>query len=223
MISVIIPTLNEEKYLGKCLEGLKKQSFRDFEIIVVDGKSTDNTVEIAKRYSRVIMSDKRGVGYQQNLGAEYAKGDILIFTHADTILPPNTLLEISRAMARNSIVGGSTTGIFEPIDYRVRVLNLFSPLVQMILKITYAYCIFVRKDAFDKTDGFRNCICEDNEFGQKLKNQGKITILDNCPHYASSRRFRYMGFYSTIWLWMTEYFRIKFGSNTPIEKYPVVR
>ena len=232
MISVIIPTLNEEKYISKCLQGLKNQTFKDFEVIIVDGKSSDNTIGTIKKNFRgknhfnykIVTSDKRGVGHQQNVGAKHAKGDIFVFTHADTVISRNTLEKINELFQkRRNVVGGSIIGKFEPIDYRVKLLNIYSPVAQKVLGITYAYCNFVRRSVFEKMEGFRNCICEDNEFGFRLKKEGKIKILTNCRHFVSSRRFVHRGFYSTIWLWISEYLKIKFGRHTPIELYPVVR
>ena len=224
MISVIIPALNEEKYIRKCLEGLKKQTFKDFEVIVVDGNSTDNTVKISKQYSKVVIAKNRGIGYQQNLGVKNAKGDILVFTQADVTFPPNILYEINKAIeSSKDIVGGSTTGIFEPINYKVKLLNLVSPIIQKTLSITYGHCIFVRKDIFEKTTGFRNCICEACDFSFRLKKHGKVVILTDCSYLVSSRRFVHKGFYSPLWLWVSEYFKIKFGFRTPIEMYPAVR
>jgi glycosyltransferase involved in cell wall biosynthesis len=80
MLSVIIPAFNEEKFLPRCLESLKNQKFKDFEIIVVDNNSTDKTAEIAKKFNVILVSEKsQGVAYARNKGAEIAKGEILIF------------------------------------------------------------------------------------------------------------------------------------------------
>ena len=125
MISVIIPALNEEKYISKCIEGVKSQAFKDYEVIIVDGKSSDKTIEVIKKISnyKVIISDKRNAPYQRNLGAKYAKGDFLIFTDADTILSPNAFYEINKLLKENqNVAGGSITGIFEPGDLQINIL-----------------------------------------------------------------------------------------------------
>lgn len=89
MISVIILTKNEEKNIGKCFDYLYKQTYSDFETIIVDGNSTDSTVEIAESYGMKIIKedkDKGGFGYARNLGVKNTKGDLIVFLSADTFL-----------------------------------------------------------------------------------------------------------------------------------------
>lgn len=86
MLSIIIPTLNEEKHLEKLLKSIKKQDFNHYEIIVADAGSKDKTLEIAKRYKcRIAKGGSPAQG--RNQGAEEARGDLLLFLDADVILP----------------------------------------------------------------------------------------------------------------------------------------
>lgn len=93
-LSVIIPTLNEEKYLPFLLLSLAQQSFQDFEVIVVDGNSDDQTVKVAKSFEKkvsnlhILESKKRSLPYQRNMGASKATGDWLLFIDADTVCLP---------------------------------------------------------------------------------------------------------------------------------------
>ncbi|MEI6479049.1 MAG: glycosyltransferase, partial [bacterium] len=91
MISIIIPTLNEEKILAKTLSELKKLTVCDHEIIVTDGKSTDNTISIAKRYADKVVENKSGkrqtIGEGRNMGANVAVGEFLVFMDADVEIP----------------------------------------------------------------------------------------------------------------------------------------
>ncbi len=87
--SIIIPTLNEEKYLPFLLKNLERQSFKDFQIIIVDGGSTDKTKQIVEGYSEKLpivffRSEKKNVAFQRNYGAEKAKGKYLVFLDADS-------------------------------------------------------------------------------------------------------------------------------------------
>src|SRR3989344_6976071 len=82
--SFIIPTLNEGEYLEECLKSIKSQNFNDYEIIIVDSYSKDNTVKIAKKYgAKVLYESKKGPAVARNTGAKKAKGEILIFPDAD--------------------------------------------------------------------------------------------------------------------------------------------
>ena len=91
MLSIIIPTYNEEDYIGKLLQSLCEQTYGDFEVIVVDGQSEDDTISAAKMFSdklsiQIINSSERNVAYQRNLGVANAKGDLLLFLDADILL-----------------------------------------------------------------------------------------------------------------------------------------
>ena len=91
--SIVIPTLNEEKYLPKLLQNLADQTFKDFEVIHVDGRSEDKTVQKAARFSKkldikTLISQKRHVSHQRNLGGKKAQGKWLVFMDADNFLKP---------------------------------------------------------------------------------------------------------------------------------------
>src|ERR1051325_6774558 len=98
--SIVIPTLNEERYLPHLLLDLSRQTFRNFEVTIVDGMSEDQTVFNARQFQnrferfRVLESDRRNVSHQRNLGAQTARADWLIFFDADNRLPKDFLQKI---------------------------------------------------------------------------------------------------------------------------------
>lgn len=107
-ISVVIPTFNDEKDLDDCLSSLKKQS-KDFELIVVNGHSTDKTAETAERHgARVVYEDHGTRGGACNVGAEESSGDIIVFTDADATFPDNWLEKIEKKFEETGadVVGG---------------------------------------------------------------------------------------------------------------------
>jgi glycosyltransferase involved in cell wall biosynthesis len=112
-VSVVIPAYNAEKFIEKCLLSLKEQTFKDFEIIVVDDCSKDRTYEIASKYAHVIKNEKNlGVGESRNVGARASRGEILVFTDSDVVTLPNWLHRIIDTMTKLNLkcVGGGYCG-----------------------------------------------------------------------------------------------------------------
>src|SRR5258706_12770209 len=106
LISVIIPVFNEEKVIGECLDSLKLQSLKGFEIIVVDDGSTDSTLEIAKKFdAKIFEQNHHGPGVARNLGAKHAKGKILVFVDADMTFESNFLRNLCKPIQKNKIKG----------------------------------------------------------------------------------------------------------------------
>jgi glycosyltransferase involved in cell wall biosynthesis len=88
-VSIIIPTLNEERHIARCLVSIQNQDFEDYEVIIVDNGSTDKTLHIINHFRKIrfFINDKlQGAGYAKNLGAKYAKGNILLFIDADEVI-----------------------------------------------------------------------------------------------------------------------------------------
>jgi rSAM/selenodomain-associated transferase 2 len=189
MISIIIPTLNEELMIGKCLYQFD-QYLENLEIIVVDGGSTDDTVSIVKSFAKVtlIQESEKGRGRQMNRGASVAKGDILLFLHADTLLPPGGLGMIDAAMRGQNVVAGSFYLCF---DHRGLLLQLYSWLSK-INHVLFTYGVqglFLPRSVFEEIGGFAEMpLMEDVEVQQRLRRIGRFVKLNHCVN-TSSRRF----------------------------------
>ena len=185
-ISVIIPTLNEESHIEKTLQSVIKQE-GNYEFYVVDGGSTDNTVVIAKRYACVISS-KRGRAIQMNAGAKLCKGDILLFLHADTLLPDNAFREIRKRMKDDTVVGGSFYIEFDADNFILRGISFISRFDFRIFHFG-DQGIFVRRDVFQALRGYKEIpIMEDYDFYKRLAGQGKVVLL-RMPVISSARKF----------------------------------
>lgn len=106
-ISVIIPTYNEESVIKDCLNSLKNQTFKDFEIIVVDDGSTDKTLEILSKEPKVKLLRQKhiGPGLARNMGAENAKGEILVFVDADMTFDKNFLENLILPIIKGEVIG----------------------------------------------------------------------------------------------------------------------
>lgn len=195
MISVIIPVLNEELSLKKTLAHLKTYK-GEIEFIIVDGGSSDKTVQVGKHYGKVIPS-KRGRGLQMNKGAFEAKGDTLLFLHADTIPPKNGFPLIHDALQDNS-VGGAFKVTFDRGGWLMKLIEFRSNFRASAFKIFFGdQAIFVRKDVFIRMNGFKNLpIMEDLEFSSRMKKQGKVALIKE-PVLTSARKFLHKGMVKT--------------------------
>ena len=196
-MSAIIPTLNEEGYLERCLASLKNQKTCDnFEIIVVDGGSSDATVKIAKRFAdKVVVSQKRSPSVQRNLGAKMAKGKFLAFIDADTVASESWLKGIIETMQDQNVA--CVTGPLFPLErirrpYLYRLTNI---LQKALVKINYplfwgASCAF-RTDAFWKINGFDEKLLtsEDHDISLRIRRIGKAAFNDYISAFTSHRKF----------------------------------
>jgi len=185
-ISIIIPTLNEEILIEKTLQSILKQD-GNYEVYVVDGGSTDNTVTIAKRYAHVINT-KRGRAIQMNAGAKLCSGDILLFLHSDTLLPDNAFREIRKRMRDNTVAGGSFYITFDTDHFILRGISFITRFNFRLFHFG-DQGIFVRKSVFQTLQGYKDIqIMEDYDFYKRLKGQGKVILL-RMPVLSSARRF----------------------------------
>lgn len=207
MLSIIIPTLNEEKYLPLLLDSIKKQSFSDYEIIVSDAGSKDKTIEIAKKYGCQVV--KGGLlPFGRNRGADSAKGDIFLFLDADVILPENFLkTAVERFKKYNLGIAGFSIQPSDgkPIDkIFFNFLNGFSTLTQKILPYSTA-AIMSSRDTHYKIKGFDEEIVfiEDYPYAKAASKVSRYKFFWNLPFYTSVRRFEKDGRFNVYFKYVT--------------------
>lgn len=199
-VSVIITTKNEEKYIENCLKSVKNQTLKPVDIIVTDSESDDRTVKIARKYTNKILVKKCGISEGRNMGAKMARGDILAFLDADTMLLPNTLEKVVEAYVDKRVVGASCPVLPMSADIRyVSVYMIFNALAKMSITvgkphIAGMFCTY-RKDAFIKSGGFdKECgICEDFHLSVRMRKLGKIKFVMHALALTSHRRIQKMG------------------------------
>lgn len=191
-ISIIIPALNEEGYLEKTLLHTLKLKGK-FEIIVVDGGSTDHTQKIAQGFKdiRTLVVGK-GRANQMNQWALHAKGEVLLFLHADTLLPQNTYQDITKQLQKPGHIGGSFRLRFNkshPILKFYSWCSLFS-----LEFFTYGdHGIFIKENIFREIEGYKEIpFMEDVEIQKKLRKRGKFKKL-KASVLTSGRRFEKAG------------------------------
>lgn len=208
--SIIIPTLNEAGYLPHLLEDLSKQTYQDFEVIMVDGKSDDQTIAKAKSFRsklpalKIITSPKRHVCTQRNLGAKQASADILIFSDADNRLPPYFLQGIKYRWESNSVDILSywlKPDVVTPQNDAIALaINTFLEL-QNNLKPTFLLesMFSIKKTCFVKIGGFDESInyAEGKSLIRTAAHLGYDAKIVRDPTYIFSfRRFRKYGILS---------------------------
>ena len=203
MLSIIIPTLNEEKYLELLLESIKKQNFSDQEIIIADAGSTDKTLEIAKKYKcKIIPGGLPAKG--RNEGAKIAKGDVFFFLDSDTILPDNFLKKSLLEFNERKLELASFCLIPLPKNkISTFLLNIFynQPIVLLESALPHAATgILVRKYLFDKLGGFDEDVklAEDHYLARRAQEVfgAKLGIIKSTEIFVSDRRFRTDGWAS---------------------------
>lgn len=198
MISIIIPVKNEAHILTNTLNRLQKlRDLRICEIILVDGGSSDNTVKIAPNLVDQILITKSGRAYQQNIGASVAKGDILVFLHADTIISIKQLLYLDKIVKQNK--WGFFKIIFDDKRLQYRILTYFINLRSRLCNYgTGDQVLFISRELFNQIGGFPCLkIMEDIKICSILK---KLTnpIIVNSYVITSARRWKKNGFIRTI-------------------------
>lgn len=182
MISVIIPTLNEAENIRGCIECVRDGD-GDLEIIVCDGGSSDATVQIVREYDDTILIETaKGRGAQMNKGAALAKGEVLLFLHADTKLERGWSGELFSALADESIVGGAFVFKIDNPAVRYRLIESWVKLRCTLFSLPYGdQGIFVRRGIFDRIGGYRDIpLMEDVEIIGGLKKEGRLALLKKC-------------------------------------------
>ena len=186
-VSVVIPNRNGAATLGLCLEAALACRYPDFEVLVVDDASRDNSVEVVRKFPcRLIrLARHGGAARARNAGAAHARGAILFFTDADCLLPPDALTRAVEALTAPAAVGGSYTPL--PHDHRffsrfqsvfVHYFETRRPHAPDYLA-THALAISTR--VFREHGGFDEDlrpILEDVEFSHRLRRAGCRLVMD---------------------------------------------
>lgn len=209
-VSFIIPALNEEHQIAELIDNIRMLGNEfNYEIIVSDGHSTDNTAEIAKKKGAIVTKDNidgpKTIANGRNSGANIATGDIYIFCDADTVMKdPNAFLnEIFSVFENPDILGGAPALSIFP-DETIFKDKLFHFFFNNIVRISFktkvplcgGQCQVVRKESFWDVDGYNTNIVhgEDSDFFRRLRRIGKLHFFNNQVVYESPRRYRRYGY-----------------------------
>lgn len=200
LVSVVIPAYNEEKYIGKTLESVRKVDTGDWdlEIVVIDGGSTDKTAQVAKTFGAKVFTElHKSIGFARQKGLKHATGEIVAFTDADTIVPADWLKKHIQALTKGQAV--CSFGTYRVTDGRFPYLQITNYLQPIMVAINYhlfkislagGQNIACRKDKALGIGGFdeKLALLEDADFAKRMGKIGKVAFLPDCIVYSSGRR-----------------------------------
>jgi len=197
-ISVVIPTLDECECIADTLANLSGSGVG--EVIVVDGGSVDATAEIAEAHGARVLHTPRGRGPQQNAGARAARGDALVFLHADTRLPADFPRRVIETLSRPEVAAGAFRFKLDESGAAARWLELTVSWRCRLWQLPYGdQAIFTRAETFHRVGGFPDTAAmEDYELIRRLKRQGRVAIVD-ADAVTSARRWRELGYLRATW------------------------
>jgi rSAM/selenodomain-associated transferase 2 len=209
-LSIIVPVLNEAGVIAQTLDALAPLRAAGHEVIVVDGGSSDGTHALVPGRADVVLDAPRGRARQMNAGAARAQGDVLLFLHADTHLPPQADALVARALtaqtlATPTLARGADWGRF---DVRIAGRSLLLPLVAALMNLrsrltgiaTGDQAMFVRRALFDRIGGFADiALMEDIDLSRRLRALGPPACLRERV-VTSGRRWDTHGVWRTVWL-----------------------
>ena len=196
-LSVVVPAHNEEATIGQTLAHTRER-VQPHELWVANVCSTDRTGEIASRYARVLTLDStRGAALNQ--AAALASGEVLLFLHADTLLPPDATTLIETALADPSVVGGAFRLRLDDPGWLARLVSRAVNVRSVLLGTFFGdQALFVRSEVFARVGGYRDwSVMEDLEILSRLRRQGRLALL-KAEVVTSARRHRRGGWVKTL-------------------------
>lgn len=239
-LSIIIPTLNEEKYIERTLKNLKQIHSIEHEIIVADTNSKDRTREIAKQYAdKVVVYDgtkKPNAAIIRNMGAKSAKGDVLLFQDADVLLKDAdhfvthayNVLERHPEIVALTVASRVEPGLETLADKIMYwIINMTFVLSNNIFRLGGASgeCQIIRKTAFEKVQGYNEDlpVAEDNEIFQKLARIGRTRILMDILTLQPGRRPHAVGWPRLLLQWQVNWFMMTFRHKSASSEWDEIR
>jgi len=199
-ISVIIPAYNEEKYIKRAINSVKRQTYKNYEMIIVTNRCTDKTPEIARRNTDKFFDLKEGnTALSKNIGAKHAIGDILVFFDADSVMSENLLKDIKKTIEKG-FIGGVCRTFGDNNKLKTRIYWWLGHIYNYIYLLPHALT-FCRKDVFKKIKGYdeRLNIAEDSTLLRKIKKKGKVKYITSSFIKTSMRGHEKKGYIKWTW------------------------
>lgn len=201
-IAIVIPTLNEEMTIGRCLESLGRQTVSPDAVLVADGGSTDKTCSKAENRARVLNCPSRGRGNQIADAVRHVSEDVVLIGHADMIFPPRALERIHNWMVQHpNCPGGCLGHRFDARNWLSRCVEWWDGLRARRRKISFGdQAQFFRRSTLERAGGFpAQPLMEDMELAKRLLSLGEPAYLD-VPVTVSARRLNRLGYLRSAWV-----------------------
>ncbi len=232
-VTVVIPAYNEEKFIDVVLKSLINQTYKNFELVVVDNNSKDKTGEVAKSYgARVVVEKKKGVAEARNSGFMAAKGTIIATTDSDSVLPTTWVERIVQEYkADPKLVGFGGLGFLYsgPVTARAGGRYFFIPfwVIDKVLSGGWnmiGFNMTCKREAFHKIGGFRTelTLGEDVDLSTRLRQVGKVKVDLDFNVNVSGRRYRY-GVISGVMTYVPSWCMRVFFHQEKFLNFPAVR
>ncbi|MBW2978256.1 glycosyltransferase family 2 protein [Candidatus Woesearchaeota archaeon] len=199
-ISIIIPAYNEEKYIRRAINSIKRQTYSSYEIIVVANGCTDKTLDIAKRYTdKYFDVKKKSVSISKNIGSQHAAGDVLVFFDADSVMSENLLKDIKKIIEQGYI-GGVCKTFGDNKKLKTRIYWWLGHLYNYLYLLPHSLT-FCRKNVFKKIKGYdeKLNIAEDSTLLKKIMKQGKVKYITSSFIKTSMRGHEKKGYIKWTW------------------------
>lgn len=227
-ISVVIPAYNEEKNIAQTIEAVLAQNYSDFEIIVVNNASTDNTFEIASKYPiKVVTEDRKGLLWARERGRQEAMGEIIANIDADCLPDTDWLLKgISNFKNENTV---AVTGPYDYYDgtaffrnsslfFQKNIYSLSNIIIQLQFIKAGAVLIggnnFIRANILNKTNGYNTSLVfygEDTDTAKRVSKFGKVIFDRKLLMKTSARRFKSEGTLNLTLKYFFHFFKVIFS------------
>ena len=240
MISVIVPTLNEEKLLAGMLQQFTPPIVSKYglELVVSDGGSSDGTISIARRHAHVVVENSEGakqtISLGRNMGARAARGDVFVFLNADTLVKDvdRFFRRILEEIAKEGVVAVTASVEVYPGERKMsdRLYHgfynwLFSLMNQVGMGMGRGECHVMKREIFQRVGGYAAAIAagEDYDLFRRLESLGRIRFLKDVVVYESPRRYRKYGYLFVTASWFMNFLAVFFLRRSILGEWKPVR
>jgi len=227
-VSIVVPAYNEEKRIADTLNCLKKQTYPDIELIVVNNNSQDKTGMIAKQYCEAVFLEKTpGYISAVNRGAKEATGTLITFCDADTLYPANWIQNVVNTFNKNkkAVVVYGTADTYDSNWFSNKMNGFFYTQFLRLSRLfgldnTSGFNFVMKRDAFLKVGGYDpqfKKMSPDIELGKRLKSIGKVVFNPRIKVSSSFRRYQEGGVLSTQWMFIKSWWAMVRGKVPDID------